>query len=149
MKRICVLLAMLLTMAMPTAVVAAAEEKKIDDYPITKMVVVVGANSETRAESISVKPGDYFMVVLYAAGGTGFSWAFDSKNLNLLEAVADSTEPVSSQPLAGGEARWKFCLRVKPEAVGQETLHFYLSRPWMKNAKPAQAFDLTVVVNSL
>ena len=148
MKRICVLLAMLLTMAMLTAVVAA-EEKKIDDYPITKMVVVVGANSETRAESISVKPGDYFMVVLYAAGGTGFSWAFDRKSLNLLEAVADSTEPVSSQPSAGGEARWKFCLRVKPEAVGQETLHFYLSRPRMKNAKPAQAFDLTVVVNSL
>jgi len=149
MRSIRELVVMLLTMAMLTAGVAAAEEKKIDDYPITKMVVVVGANDETRPESISIKPGDYFMVVLYAAGGTGFSWAVDSKNLNLLEAVADSTEPVINQPLAGGEVRWKFCLRGKTEAVGQETLHFYLSRPWMKNTKPAQAFDLTVVVNSL
>ncbi|HWR31092.1 MAG TPA: protease inhibitor I42 family protein [Negativicutes bacterium] len=145
MKTIRILVVMMLTLAMLTVGVASAAEKKIDDYPVATTVEVVGANGETKAETINVTPGDYFMVVLYAAGGTGYSWTLDSKNLTLTEVIADSTEPVSSQPLAGGSVRWKFCLRVKPEMVGQETLHFNLSRPWMKDAKPAQAFNLTVV----
>ena len=146
MKIIRVVVALLWIMGMATVALAAAEEKEPSEYPIAATVVVIGANGETGAESISVRPGDYFRVVFYAAGGTGYGWALDSESLSLIEKAAVNTEPVSKEPLTGGKVRWNFYLRVKPEATGQEILHFYLSRPWEKNVKPVQAFDLTLDV---
>ena len=144
-RKISVMLVMILTMATISSGAASAGEKKTNDYPVIATVVVVGDSSGNSPEAIKVKPGDYFKVVLYAAGGTGYGWMLDSKSLISIKAVADSVAPVNSQPLAGGKAKWEFCLRVKPEAAGQETLHFYLSRPWEKNGKPARVFDLNVV----
>jgi len=109
-------------------------------------VVVVGDSNEKFPEAIEVNTGDYFKVVLHAAGGTGYGWALDSESLKLIELVSSNVAQVNSQSLlVGGKAIWEFYLRLKPEMTGQETIHFYLSRPWEKNEKPAQVFDLTVV----
>ncbi|MBP2653595.1 MAG: Chagasin family peptidase inhibitor [Firmicutes bacterium] len=145
MKKISVMLVMMLAMATIASGTASAGEKKAGECPVVSTVVVVGDNSGMAPEAIKVKPGKYFKVVLYAAGGTGYGWQLSDENLVSIEAVADSKGPVDKRPLPGGKARWDFCLRVKPEAVGQETLHFYLSRPWEKGKKPVQMFDLTVV----
>jgi len=144
-KMISVMLAMVLAIGMIATGMASAEEKKTEDYPESVTVVVIGDSSVKAPEVITVFPGDYFKVVLYAAGGTGYCWMLDSDSLISIKMVANSSSPVSSLTLAGGKVRWEFYLRVKPETTGQEILHFYLSRPWDKNEKSDQVVDLTVI----
>jgi predicted secreted protein len=136
---------LIIVLAITTGMVAVAAEKSIDDLPIATTVEVVGGSGELGKATVSISSGAYFVISLYAAGGTGYNWALDNENLTMTEMITTTTEAVSSEPLAGGPTRWKFCLRVNPGAVGQETLHFNLSRPWMKNEKPAKTFDLTVI----
>ena len=145
MKNIGVMLAMVLAIGMIATGMAAAQEKNTEECPVIVTVVVIGDSNMKVPEAIAAFPGDYFKVVLYAAGGTGYNWILDSDSLTSIEMVTNSTSPVSSLPLAGGKARWEFYLRVKPETKGQETLHFHLSRSWEKNEKSDQVVDLTVI----
>jgi Predicted secreted protein len=147
--RLAILVVFLLVLLGVTPLAASAEKEALD-FPIVMTIVVVGDPSGGKApEDIEVAPGDYFKVVLYAAGGTGYSWVLESQSPGTVEIAADHTVPVSSQlngpPLAGGMVKWEFYLHVKAEATGQETLHFTLSRPWEKNQKPARMFDLHVI----
>jgi predicted secreted protein len=134
-----------IVLAITTGMVATAAETSIDDLPIATTVEVVGGSGEPGAATISMPSGAYFVISLYAAGGTGYNWTLDNEKLTMTEMITTTTEAVSSEPLAGGPTRWKFCLRVNSETTGQETLHFNLARPWMKNEKPAKTFDLTVI----
>lgn len=140
------LLVVLLTMVVFCGTVAAAEGMAYREYPISATVVVSGDGSASVSESVDVKKGDYFKVVLYAAGGTGYEWTLATQNPLLVEAVGNSTAPVDNTgKLAGGKVRWVFYLKMKADATGQETLQFVLRRSWEKNVQPARSFDLTLV----
>lgn len=119
-------------------------------FPVVMTIEAVGGrNSATVPETIEIVSGDYFKVVLHAAGGTGYSWVFKREGSGLVEVVADNVIPLSDQlntpPLAGGPVKWEYYFHAKPETIGQETLRFQLIRPWEKVKKPAQTFDLTVI----
>ena len=125
---------------------AAAEGMAYREYPIGTTVIVAGDCAASASESIDVKKGDYFKVVLYAAGGTGYEWTLANQKPALAESVENSAAPVEgSENLAGGRVRWVFYLKVKPDASGQETLKFVLRRAWEKNVPPARNFDLTLL----
>lgn len=115
----------------------------------TVQTIVVDANNTTIANHITVKAGEYFKVAFYTSVGTGYQWTLDSKQeLALIEQVsvdsAASNDRFSSVP--GGKVKEEFYLRVKPEATGQQTLHFFLIRPWESNVKPVQVFDLDAII---
>lgn len=136
-----VMIAMLITIAMGQTAVGAEPAK---EYPVTVMVVAA-SDSAVAPEEVKVNPGNCFKVILYAAAGTGYGWELDSGTLTSIELLERNVVSVSRLPLEGGPAKWEFCLRVKPQGAGPETLHFSLSRPWEKTEKPARMFDLTVV----
>jgi len=145
-NKLSIMLMMLILVSISVGV-ASAEEKS-SDYPVSTAVVVVGNGRGEVPEALELESGDYFKVVLYAAGGTGYNWALDNESLKSIEVVANSSVPVNHLPLAGGPVRWEFYLRLKPGATEPENLHFYLSRPWDKNQKPAQMFDLAVAIKT-
>jgi predicted secreted protein len=128
---------------------AAAEGMAYREYQIGTTVIIAGDCSESAAESIDVKRGEYIKVILYAAGGTGYEWVVTDKNLSMVEVVNNSVAPVdSSTKLVGGKARWTFYLKMRDDASGQEVVPFALKRAWEKNEPPARKFELTVVARS-
>lgn len=130
-----------------TYVTASAEEKKVNEYVITTQIVMSSDTGEKKVDAVEVKPEECFKVILTAAGGTGYSWEFDSKAAVLVEVLDHYTSSVTSEPeLVGGPLRWIFYLRAKENAIGQETLHFYLKRPWESNEKPINTVDLMTVI---
>ncbi|MCE5286869.1 MAG: protease inhibitor I42 family protein [Pelosinus sp.] len=145
MKKSSLVVALMLVMLLTVIGAAAAEEQKADNYAVVKTVEVNGRSGEIASQEVTVKPGDYIKVNLYAAGGTGYDWQLDSDSADSIQAVSKDTAPVGDKYLAGGPVRWEFVLLVKPEAKPQ-TLHFALVRSWEKNKKPAQAFDLKVLL---
>ncbi len=126
--------------------VADAKGTTYREYPVSATIVVTEDGGTNVSESIEIKKGEYFKVVLYAAGGTGYDWALGTQNPLLAEFVEKSTAPVAgAEKLAGGKVRWIFVLKMKDDASGQETLQFVLRRSWEKNVPPARTFDLTLV----
>ena len=115
------------------------------DLPVTMAVVVAGDCEGRGGETIEASPGQTFKVELFAAGGTGYSWTLENKQLALMEALGDEAGPVDpTANLVGGRTKWTFFLKLKEDAVGQETLNFALKRGWEKNVVPIRAFALTV-----
>lgn len=124
---------------------AAAAPEKTPDFPVT-MTVVVAGDCERGEESVEIKPGQFFKVDLYAAGGTGYAWTLVNSDFALLELAGDSAGPVDSDSTrTGGRVKWSYFLKVKEAASGQEVVKFALKRAWEKDAAPARSFDLTVV----
>lgn len=143
-KKIAIMAILLITLAI-AATTVSAEGKDSRDYLVSTTIVLIGDGGGKSAEAIPVKAGDYFKVVLYAAGGTGYEWVLENKDLKLVEAVDEFINPVDgAQNLPGGQVRWVFYLQLKADALGQETLQFALKRPWEPKAEPAQVFGLTV-----
>ena len=142
-----VMLMLALTLVCGTA---DAEGMAYREYPIAATVIIAGDCSESAAESIDVKRGEYFKVILYASGGTGYEWMVTDKNLSMVEVVNKSVAPVdSSTKLVGGKVRWTFYLKMKDDVSGQETIPFVLKRAWEKNELPARKCELTVGSRSL
>lgn len=141
MKKALIVLSLMLFITMPTAGAAPIEAVNGCQYPISMTVIAESDSSQI----INVKVGDYFKVTLEAAGGTGYSWQLDNKNMDFVEAVDKTVAPVNPNlHLAGGKVRWEFYFRVKPDALGQDTLQFCLRRG--QNEMPVKKAWLIIIV---
>jgi predicted secreted protein len=139
MKKLSLVLAV--TLIMLITLIGAAFAEKVNNCAIAN-TVEVAADSGEISKDITVKPGDYIKVILYANGGTGYGWELNSDNI--VEQISKNTMPVDDKCLAGGPERYEFVLLVRPEASEPRTLHFVLIRPWEKTKQPAQVFDLNL-----
>lgn len=145
-KKISLVVVLMLAILLTVIGAAAAEEQKTDNYTVAKTIEVTDSSGEISSKEVTVKPGDYIKINLYAAGGTGYGWQLDFYSADSIQEVSKNTVSVGDKHLAGGPVRWEFVLLVKPEAEAQ-TLHFALVRPWEKSEKPAKVFDLHIVLD--
>jgi predicted secreted protein len=106
---------------------AATAEKPL---PIAMNVKVTALNASSETLGFTIKPGEYFKVELYAAGGTGYEWVLVNKKLNLVKIASHFAGPEKTPALPGGIERTVFLLQAKPGTSGKETVTFSLRRVW-------------------
>ena len=147
------LLIMLAFLVVPVMSVLAAPETTgqegmaYREYPISATIMLEGSGEAQYAQTLTLKPGEYFRVELFAAGATGFQWICTPEKPELAKIVYQNTAPVDAyKNMCGGKTKTVYIFRVNAGVNDQETLQFSLQRSWEKEIKPLQTLELTVNV---
>lgn len=143
-KLFCILFLLVgITVAVPRT--ALAEGMSYREISMQETVIVDGQKTNASDYRMEVKPGAYIRVELVAAGGTGYEWKLLNEDLQTTEVSYKTSEPVKVElNRTGGPIKTVFIMKVKENARGEEKLVFNLVRPWEKQGKEAQTFELTV-----
>jgi len=128
--------------ATPTAVPTAAELAP----PSGESVTYVFTQDDT-GKTVIVKPGNMIEVNLEGNPTTGYSWSADGDGLTVVgdpngTYVMDEAAP--GMVGVGGT----FTFTYEAETDGIYTITAGYARPWETDVEPADAFTLTVIVNS-
>jgi predicted secreted protein len=95
-------------------------------------------------ETINVKPGQCFTIVLQSNATTGYGWQLakppDEKIISNAGKVY--LPPANPMPGAGGEELWSFIA----DNTGSTEVYFKYIRPWEKNVKPARESVFRIIV---
>jgi predicted secreted protein len=91
-------------------------------------------------KEIQLKVGQEFSVSLPENRSSGYQWQFDTSEL--IHVKSDSYISDTSQVGAGGVR--EFVLTAETE--GETTLKAEYLRPWEKGTKPAQTFEMNVLI---
>ena len=92
---------------------------------------------------LELRVGQTFTLELRANFSTGYSWQVVSSGAPVIRRLGEPTfTPDDHRAGAGGTLRYEF----RAERTGTAELKLVYVRPWEKDAKPADAFSLTVVV---
>jgi inhibitor of cysteine peptidase len=75
---------------------------------------------------------------------TGYRWALDAEDSNLVDVTQSEYAPASTAPGAGGEARWT----IKARAPGSTTVKLKRWRPWEGDKSVVERYDVTIKVSS-
>jgi inhibitor of cysteine peptidase len=93
--------------------------------------------------TVKLAKGDAFTVVLKENRTTGYSWSVVVKGEPVLEQAGEPRYVEDSKLHgAGGLVTYSFNV----VAAGTATLRLAYARPWEKEVKPAETFEVTVVV---
>jgi len=104
-------------------------------------VIVVGENDAR--STVEIVCGERLQVVLNANPTTGYQWAVEAVDPNVLKTVGEGFYPPDSRLVgAGGKAEWSF----DALSPGRTTLKLIYRRPFEKDVPPVKTFERTVVV---
>ena len=94
--------------------------------------------------STSLVVGDVLVIELESNETTGYQWSFVEADPAVLTAPdgQEYTPPSEAMPGAPGTSVWRFTAK----AAGQTTVKLAYARPFEPDAKPAETFTLTVLV---
>ncbi len=103
------------------------------------VTVDLASDQKLPEKTITVVPGNCVRVILYASGGTGYSWELQEEDVNLF---SKKVQPLKQDGLLGGPEVTTFVFKIGEEDSLPRTIHFELKRPWEKGLPPAQSFQL-------
>ncbi len=94
------------------------------------------------SQTIRVKPGDKFVVVLDSNATTGYSWQAPERTSHVSLNSHRYEAPLTSLAGAGGKEYFEFTAR----SVGKENLVFNYLRSWEKDTPPVKTAIFTVEI---
>jgi len=104
----------------------------------------VNVDSSYSGKQVELSVGQTLVVTLASNVTTGYSWSLtDISNSSVISETGNEyIAPETTLMGAGGNEKWTF----KALEKGTSIISMEYSRPWEKDAPPADTFDLTVVV---
>lgn len=93
--------------------------------------------------TVEMRAGEVLEVTLKGNPTTGYMWDVESVDPNILKP-ADQLEFQADSKLIGSQG--KLTLRFEATHAGKTLLKLIYHRPWEKNVKPIEIFEVTVVV---
>ena len=113
----------------------------------TKAAKTVEMSRDDSGKTVTVRPGDTVRIKLRSNRTTGYSWALAGKPDEKVLKSEGNEYKVDEHPAGmvgvGGNDVWTFTAL----APGRTEIALGYARPWEKDKEPAQAFELTVVVD--
>ena len=129
-------------------IVAEAAETKAETSAAAPAPKTVEMTRDDDGKTVTVRPGDTIRIKLKSNRTTGYSWAMTGKLDEKVLKSEGNEYKVDEHPAGmvgvGGNDVWTFTAL----AAGKTEIALGYARPWEKDKEPAQAFKLTVVVDS-
>ena len=97
--------------------------------------------------TLHLDKGDTFTIQLASNPTTGFQWKIDASAYDKeVMSVRDDTfvPPDTDTPVCGAPGKHRFSFQA--EKSGRTGLRLIYARPWEKDRKPVQEFNLVVIV---
>ena len=100
--------------------------------------------------TLHLDKGDTLTIQLVSNPTTGFQWKIDAPSYDKEvmsirdDAFIPPNTPNTDAPVCGAPGKHRFSFQV--EKPGRTGLHLVYVRPWEKDRKPVQEFDLVVIV---
>jgi inhibitor of cysteine peptidase len=103
----------------------------------------VNIGPKDNGKRVEVNADNMLCLSLLSNPSTGYEWAVDEIDENVMRQVGESESKPGSD-LLGAPGEQVFRFQVVGE--GQATLKLIYHRPWEKDAEPAKTFSIQVVV---
>ncbi len=95
------------------------------------------------SSTVELRPGDMLEVVLAGNPTTGYSWAVQAVDKDILKQMGEPAYKADSNLIGSGG---QFTFRFEAVAAGQTALKLFYQRPWEKDTPPIQTFVVAVIV---
>ena len=151
MKKLRIVLATLLMLALVIGVIGCAEEVATTPSPSPTPTVIptptptpLNVDDSYSGGQVQLEVGQSLVVTLASNVTTGYSWSLtDNSDSSVLTEIGNEyIAPQTTLVGAGGKEEWTF----KALKKGTSSISMGYRQPWETGTPPAETFSLTVVV---
>ena len=149
MKKLRIVLATLLMLALVIGVIGCAEEVATTQAPSSTVIPTptptpLNVDDSYSGGQVRLEVGQSLVVTLASNVTTGYSWSLtDNSDSSVLTEIGNEyIAPQTTLAGAGGKEEWTF----KALKKGNSTISMGYRQPWETGTPPAETFSLTVVV---
>jgi len=127
-----------------TSTVLAQSTDVAEPYPIQEADLNLTEADEGGAFELQ-RIGDQLVVALEGNPTTGYTWAVEAMDENILQQVEDADFLPDSDAIGAGG---KLVMHFRAMATGQTTLRLVYHRPWEEDVEPLKTFTVNIAVRS-
>lgn len=127
-----------------TSAVLAQSIDVAEPYPIQEANLNLTEANEGGAFELK-RAGDQLVVVLEGNPTTGYTWAVEAMDENILQQVDDADFFPDSDAIGAGG---KLVLHFRAMAMGQTALRLVYHRPWEEDVEPLKTFEVNITVQT-
>ena len=125
----------------PTAVIVANDSNCIESKTVSQLTIT----QVDRGKTFTVRSGDAIAITLAENPTTGYEWAIDKIDSNLIELQNSEFSLPENTGLGGGGER---IFTLKTKATGVTRLQLKEWRPWSGDRSVVQRFEVTFQIKN-